>query len=979
MDIVPVLLVVTFIVLLVCYFLQSRLQSLGFSVDQLLLGGLGGIAFVPARTSSLPLKYLRLEALKFELVSKGKLFSLSLREVRVRLILPHGQNGASSRPAQESTASKTSQDWTSKKEELSRKLDRLRSLIFWLHIPSISRFFGVFISDVVVDVQFGVLPESPSLKLCINEAFIGLKSAKLEENGKSSRRHGDLALQLEVKVKGFEIRNDLDQCLARLSSIQGLLEKDKSEETIKLPTCAITLEELTVFSKSLMEWSNALKKERPTPSKFSDQVRMLLTPSQSVSGSPLTPQTPKLNSALLNELMEQLEDAWEKMATFQPVLKVALHQTRICHAESKDLVFDLTLTGSSLTLEYSKPTKTLGLSAQMTDILGTVAIHDDDFTLVKLAEGDLKVGLRPPHIHVSQNRERSHIQLDIKNLQVSINNILIRILLHHKAQQSSLSTPAPPPLRQDSIQRIVLLIHTFLHMYQFTLKIQLTDTAALLSMVNYKESNNMAFLARVRVVNLAFDTNVAMDHEPLPELKRTLGHGNLVASTLTMGILESTSRDPLLSDSLDNVQKVAETLGLSLKCAVILESIRLDNRKKSFVKLQFIGGSELLLGNLTGIRDDSDKIDYKALLRSLKDTFQLPKEVRKKRISEFPLVTSGSLECPEIRIDCLSEKIDMGSRLEIRDLVVQMGTEDDSLNPLTKLQLGTLMVITFQANRFAEMHQSLKNVAIKVQGISCQVRKELSIDCQMEHASLTFSTLDLYIAIVSLQHLIRISKVPPQNGAIKPFSPIPIIVLLDRLDVKWTLATDVVLKLHLTPFKSTIQDELIQLSIEEVGMAALVDPTINRFESLGLIRDLDVKVNKSLKFLDDASLFSITIQGKNLLITVPNGYKLEDVIENMINLGKFIKELSMTHLDFVPSGYCKDGRTVIDPTEIPRIHVAVAELVFIMQDDPFEIRLNQNYHVGLREQLSRLVRDRAFEKQVSMRRDVSKKDAEFSK
>jgi hypothetical protein len=516
-------------------------------------------------------------------------------------------------------------------------------------------------------------------------------------------------------------------------------------------------------------------------------------------------------------------------------------------------------------------------------------------------------------------------------------------------------------------------------MYQFTLKIQLTDTAALLSMVNYKESKNMAFLARVRVVNLAFDTNVSIDHEPLTELRRTLGHGNLVASTLSVGILESTGRDPLLSDSLDNVQKVAETLGLSLKCAVILESIRLDNRKKSFLKLQFIGGSELLLGNLTGIRDDSEKIDYKALLQSLKDTFKFPQESSKKRISEFPLVTSGSLECPEIRIDCVSEKIDMGSRLEIRDLVAQMGTEEDSLNPLTKLQLGTVMLITFQANRFAEMHQSLKNVAVKVQGVSCQLRKGQSIDCQIEHTSITFSTLDLYIAIVSLQHLIRITKVPSQSEVIKPFSPIPINLLLDRLDVKWTLATDVVIKLHLTPFKCMIQDGLIHLSVDEVGMAALVEPTVNRFESLGLIRDFDAKVNKSPKFLDDTSLFSVSIQGKSLLITIPNGYKLEDVIENMINLGKVVKELSMEHLDFVPSGYCKDGRTAIDPKEIPGIHVAVAEVVFIMQDDPFEIRLNQNYHVGLKEQHSRLIRDRAFEKQVSMRRDVSKKEAEFSK
>jgi hypothetical protein len=347
----------------------------------------------------------------------------------------------------------------------------------------------------------------------------------------------------------------------------------------------------------------------------------------------------------------------------------------------------------------------------------------------------------------------------------------------------------------------------------------------------------------------------------------------------------------------------------------------------------------------------------------------------------LPVHIYGSIDSPLIRLDCRSDLSATGTRLEFREIGMKVDFKGSPDHSSLKTQIGSISLITFQASKVSEIQRSIKNIGLKVQNASlnfARLSKPLFIDAHVEVAQGGFGTVDFYIIIISLQHLIRIAKAAQTKGhqVSKPLSPVQATLLIDRVDLKWTLAPDVIIKIHANPLKGSLSEWLVQLGVEELGMTALVDPVSHRYESLGTLRDLEVQVAKAVSAPSDVCPFSISVHGKYLFVTVPTGYKLEFVIENMINLGKIFKNLAMQHLDFKPTDYYSSGRTKIDPADIPVIKMALDELIFCIQDDPFEMLLSRNYALGYEEQSSRVARDKAFEKQVALRKDSTAKMSE---
>jgi hypothetical protein len=249
----------------------------------------------------------------------------------------------------------------------------------------------------------------------------------------------------------------------------------------------------------------------------------------------------------------------------------------------------------------------------------------------------------------------------------------------------------------------------------------------------------------------------------------------------------------------------------------------------------------------------------------------------------------------------------------------------------------------------------------------------MNLSSRMEQFQVSFGMSDVYIIFMTAQHLARILKsVLPTSLPSKPLSKILATVDCDRLDIKWNLTADVCLRIHLFPLKALVQENLIQLDVEEAGASILVDATAHRYEPLSLVKEVYVQIQKNTTPKPEECPFSFFIKSRILHILVPNQYRLEFVFENMINFTKGMKELAIVYTDFSPATYCKEGQTTIEPSDIPVIKVSVEELLFLIQDDVFEQKLSQNYQHGCQEQLSRLARDRAFEKQVHLRNTADK-------
>ncbi len=109
---------------------------------------------------------------------------------------------------------------------------------------------------------------------------------------------------------------------------------------------------------------------------------------------------------------------------------------------------------------------------------------------------------------------------------------------------------------------------------------------------------------------------------------------------------------------------------------------------------------------------------------------------------------------------------------------------------------------------------------------------------------------------------------------------------------------------------------------------------------------------------------SLDLSTDFIRLAVPHGLTMYKVFDNFINTAKSVAQLHHRFktrsneyiLTKVPEG----------PKQVPRISLRSKALMFELEDDPFEWKLNTIYHIGLIEQKQRLARAEAFS--VKLRR-----------
>ena len=395
----------------------------------------------------------------------------------------------------------------------------------------------------------------------------------------------------------------------------------------------------------------------------------------------------------------------------------------------------------------------------------------------------------------------------------------------------------------------------------------------------------------------------------------------------------------------------------------------------SELHLHVQGAVEAIQTSLSGIRDDSS-IDYKKLKKSLQQTFQKNGKSQAKKNNGTGVKIDGILDIPVVLIDCKSDLPSTSVRIEVRDISSKLNMSGGDIT--SNISLSSISFIVYKGIKFSEIYRPVKNAVLVVPGITAELIKSTGkiplLTVSTEQIQASFNLCDIYVFILSFQHIIRISKSfeLADSKSSPQTTKLNCKIVSTNLEIKWQLEKDVLTRFYFSPVMLNIQQGDIEFDINEASVEVLVDVDSHKYESICCLSEAhgDIIMANGVK----AHKFLMTVTSRFLHFNVPNGYKLENVFENMINMSKAIKNLAIEHLEFVPDTNCLEGKTFIDPAEIPIIRISVKELLFTVQDDPFEISLSNNYLFGYEEQQSRLARNKEFVKLARLHKESGEYD-----
>jgi hypothetical protein len=461
---------------------------------------------------------------------------------------------------------------------------------------------------------------------------------------------------------------------------------------------------------------------------------------------------------------------------------------------------------------------------------------------------------------------------------------------------------------------------------------------------------------KVSVGVLMDSADVVFDPLEQSSVENLLGNGQVFLHGMSLDVFTHMEESRLLNYNLVSCSHAHAHVGIYLY--------------SEDIKCHIQGAFEAIQVNLSGIRDDSIK-QYQHMFKVVKQMTQ------GNQSNKSGIKTSGILDIPMVFVDCKSDLPSSSVRVEMRDISLKFNlTEDKELT--SNISLSNLSVVIYKGIKFLEIFRPVKNTVLTVPGITAEVLsspgKIPSVSLSTEQIQAGFGVSDIYICIISFQHIIRIMK------SLKSVENTPRTHLIDftgkamsqSLEFKWQLTQNVTTRFYFFPVRFYFENDSVELGIDDVSIDVLVDAAFQKYEPIGRLLDVNAALRRH--FDKKNHKLNIDINSRFLHLNVPHDFKLENVFENMINISKGVKDMAIEYLEFVPDPYCLEGKTVINPIDIPEIKIIVQELLFTMQDDPFEIALNNNYAFGYDEQQSRIARDKEFVKIARLHKEQGNYD-----
>lgn len=536
------------------------------------------------------------------------------------------------------------------------------------------------------------------------------------------------------------------------------------------------------------------------------------------------------------------------------------------------------------------------------------------------------------------------LSLDLKFLVGGSVNILLDNMVIYLNQETLKEFQSTRKEQGNSLNEI----STVFSYYRIQTKLKLSKSEILFSFLQEKMVSVGFLLDSTEVV---FD---AVDETKMEE--KAIGNGQVFLNGISLDVFTHVNESRKLKYNLTS-------------CSYAHAHIGVYAFNSSGLKFHIQGAFEAIQINLSGIRDDSS-IEYKKLFKTIKQILQGNQR------KDLGLKVNGILDIPMILVDCKSDIPSTSVRMEVRDVSLKFNISE--LKELTSnVSLSNLSLIIYKGIKFSEIYRPVKNTLLVIPGITAEIitspGKIPSFSVNTEQVQVGVNLSDIYVCIISFQHIIKIIK------SLKSIENTPRPQMFNfigkfvskNLELKWQLANDVMARFEFSPLRFHFLQASVELEIDDVLIEA--NSSSHKHETLCKLLD----INATIRCHNDNShpIFSIMVNSRFLHLNVPHDYKLENVFENMINISKAVKNLAIEHLEFVPDPYCLEGKTIIDPLDIPQIKICVQELLFSMQDDPFEVALNNNYVFGCDEQQSRISRSKEFAKLARLRKEQGDYDA----
>lgn len=536
------------------------------------------------------------------------------------------------------------------------------------------------------------------------------------------------------------------------------------------------------------------------------------------------------------------------------------------------------------------------------------------------------------------------LSLDLKVLVGGSVNVLLDnmvIYLNHEILKEFQSTKSSKGNSLDEITSVY-------RYYRIQTKAKLSKTEMLFSFLQEKIVSVGFLLDSTELVFDAVDESSNTDN--------AIGNGQVFLNGMSLDVFTHVNESRSLMYNLTSCSYAHAHVGVYMV-------------NSSELKFHIQGAFEAIQISLSGIRDDSS-IEYKKVLNTVDQILQ---GGQRKKVG---VKVYGILDIPMILVDCKSDLPSTSVRMEVRDISLKFNiSEQQELT--SNISLSNLSIIIYKGIKFSEIYRPVKNTLLVIPGITAEIitspGKIPSVSVNTEQVQVGVNLSDIYVCIISFQHIIKIIKSVKSIENIPRPHMVNFIgkVVSKNLEIKWQLANDVMTRFDFSPLRFHIQPDSIELDIDEVLIE--VDASLLKHETICKILDINAIISRRNE--NKHYIFSITANSRFLHMNVPHDYKLENVFENMINISKAVKNLAIDHLEFVPDPYCLEGKTIIDPLDIPEINISVRELLFTMQDDPFEVALNNNYVFGYDEQHSRTARNKEFVKLARLRKEQGDYDS----
>ena len=194
----------------------------------------------------------------------------------------------------------------------------------------------------------------------------------------------------------------------------------------------------------------------------------------------------------------------------------------------------------------------------------------------------------------------------------------------------------------------------------------------------------------------------------------------------------------------------------------------------------------------------------------------------------------------------------------------------------------------------------------------------------------------------------------------------------------WNSENDCIMKLHscierisvFVPSKNVFHNRLSQLRQSESNESLT---SSDGWDQLFFFERFKGDLREK-RIPDDPSIWRISIDASfgEFAVTIPHQFELNTVVESSIAAFKSMKYLLGSLLDFKFQPNPTTGCTLLDRNKIPRINVEFDSFSVFFLDDPFEMALARIFKLGYIEQMSRISRDRAFQKKVTTLRAFRK-------